>query len=120
MKVSNAIAYADKYAGEQIPAELKYKWLQMIEDMIYEEIVKSHEDDLGKPPSILLGDRDLTAPEPYSQLYIHYINMQNDLYMRDTNSYINSSSAFASAYYAFADWYNRNHMPKSAVSEVKI
>ena len=120
MKVSNAIAYADKYAGDQISVELKYKWLQQLEDLIYEEIVKTHEPAVHRPPSVLMGDRELIAPDPYSEVYIHYINMQNDLFMRDTNSYSNSAAAFASAFSAFADWYNRSHMPVSQATEVKI
>ena len=39
MKVSEAINLADKYAGSPIESELKYRWLQQIEDIIYKEVI---------------------------------------------------------------------------------
>ncbi len=120
MKVSEAIALADKYAGEPIDSELKYVWLSQIEDMIYSEIVMAHEDPPEKPLPVLSGDRELICPEPYSVLYIHYINMQNDLYLRDTQNYANSASAFAAAYSSYADMYNRSHAPVSEAGDISL
>ena len=120
MKVSDAMMLFTKYAGAPVEDDLKYRWLQSIEDIIYNEIILTHHSHSEKPALITEGDRDLTAPDPYSELYIHYMNMQNDLFLRDHNSYANSSVAFAVSYASYADWYNRTHMPNACTEEINI
>ncbi|MBO5196642.1 MAG: hypothetical protein J6C03_06060 [Clostridia bacterium] len=120
MKVSEAINLADKYAGSPIESELKYRWLQQIEDIIYKEVILTHKDPPPQPAPVLRYDRELLCPEPYSELYIHYLNAQNDLMHRDTRSFENSASAFATAFSSFADWYNRTHSPQSYAERIDI
>ena len=112
MRISDAIAMFDKYAGDVADSQLKYHWLQQIEDIIYNEIISTHEREVEKPKSVLEGDRELLCPDAYAELYIHYLNMQNDLFLRDVNGYHNNANAFVAAYTAYADWYNRVHIPK--------
>ncbi len=120
MKVSEAMALLDKYTGAEVEDSLKYMWLQRIEDTVYEEIISTHADPVYKPAQVSVADRQLLAPEPYSEFYIHYMNMQNDLLLRDYQSYANSASAFAAAYCAYCDWYNRTHMPNSPAGEITV
>ncbi len=120
MKVSEAITLADKYIGSPIESELKYRWLQQIEDIIYNEVILTHKDPVPKPLPVLLDDRILLCPEPYSELYIHYLNAQNDLMHRDARSFENSASAFATAFSSYSDWYNRTHIPKIQVERIDI
>ena len=120
MKVSEAITLADKYTGSTVESELKYRWLQQIEDIIYNEVILTHKEPFPDPDPVLKRDRELICPEPYSELYIHYINAQNDLLHRDTRSFENSASAFASAFASYTDWYNRTHMPDSAIERIII
>lgn len=120
MKVSEVIALVDKYTGEPIESELKYRWLQQIEDIIYKEVILTHKDPVPLPPPVLKGDRELLCPEPYSELYIHYINAQNDLMLRDSRSFENSASAFATAFSSYSDWYNRTHAPECSTARINV
>ena len=119
MRVSDAIAMFDKYAGESADSGLKYHWLQLIEDTIYSEIILTHNGGIERPPHVLEGDRELICPDAYADLYIHFLNMQNDIFLRDTQGFQNSAAAFAAAYSDYADWYNRNNIPVS-LNEVCI
>lgn len=120
MKVSEIISLTDEYMAESVKNELKYRWLQQIEDIIYNEVILTHKDPVPRPAPVKGGDRDLLCPEPYSELYIHYLNAQNDLLMRDARSFENSASAFASAYNSYTDWYNREYAPIERVEEISI
>lgn len=120
MTVNEAITLTTKYAGAPVEGDLIYKWLQNIEDTIYEEIILTHQFPCERPAPVRDGDRELLAPEPYSELYVHYLNMQNDLFIRDHHSYANSSVAFALSYASFADWYNRTYMPLCQSEEIRV
>ncbi len=120
MKVSEAITLADKYAGSPIESELKYRWLQQIEDIIYNEVILTHKEPIPRPVPVLQRDRELLCPEPYSELYVHYLNAQNDLMHRDSRSFENSASAFATAFASYSDWYNRTHIPEGSVERINI
>ncbi len=120
MTVSEAILRLDKYTGNEVESELKYLWLQMLEDIVYNEIVQTHLDPIDRPAPVSEGERELIVPDPYSEVYIHYMNMQNDLLLRDTRSYANSAAAFVSAYSAYADYYNRTHLPKSEAEDFGV
>ena len=56
-------------------------------------------------------DARLFAAFPYDGVYSAYLHMKADLYFGDTEKYENSAMQFASAYSAFADYYNRTHLP---------
>ena len=114
MRISDAIAIFDKYAGEAADSQLKYHWLQQIEDIIYNEVILTHENPAERPKPVLCGDRELLCPDAYAELYIHFLNMQNDLFLRDANGYHNNANAFVAAYNSYADWYNRANMPKNS------
>ena len=57
-------------------------------------------------------DTVLIVPEPYSGVYIKYLCAQVDYYNGESSRYANSMIMFNMALSAFADWYNRTHMPK--------
>ncbi len=120
MKVSEAISGLDAYVSETVDTDEKLAWLDRIEGIIYEELVRSHEDEVEKPASCSEGERELLADEPYSDLYIYYMAMQRDMQMRDSVSYANNAAAFAASYSAFADHYNRRHMPKKISAKISL
>lgn len=120
MKISEAMTLIDEYTGTPIDESMKYLWLQDLEDLIYKEIILTHEDPGSLPAAVNEGDRELLCEDPYSEVYIHYMNMQNDLLLRDTYSYANSSAAFYAVYGAYADYYNRTHQPLSPAEVIKV
>ena len=120
MKISEALTKLDSYVSEAVDTDEKLAWLDRIEGIIYEELVLTHEDACEKPPTCFGEDRELLGGEPYSDLYVFYMAMQRDMQMRDNISYANNAQAFASVYSAFADNYNRRHMPKKIASKISL
>ena len=57
------------------------------------------------------SDTVLLVPEPYSELYLHYLCAQVDFHNAETLRYANSMQMFSAALTQFANWYNRTHMP---------
>ena len=120
MKISEALTKLDAYVSETVDTDEKLAWLDRIEGIIYEELILTHEDAVSKPPSCFDGERELLCGEPYCDLYIFYMAMQRDMQMRDSVSYANNAQAFAMAYSAFADHYNRRHLPKRISSKIRL
>ena len=120
MKISEALSKLDAYLSESVESDEKLSWLDRIEGIIYNEIILTHEDPIPKPSSCFEGERELIAEEPYSDLYIFYMAMQRDMQMRDNVSYANNMAAFATAYSAYADHYNRRHMPKKEATKITL
>ena len=120
MKISEALTKLDAYVSETVETDEKLSWLDRIEGIIYEELVLTHADGFPKPPPCADGDRELICAEPYSDLYVFYMAMQRDMQMRDSVSYANNAQAFDAAYYAFADNYNRRHMPNKMASKISL
>ena len=73
MTVSEALTRLDTYVGETVDTDEKLTWLDRIEGLIYEEIIKTHENEIDAPHSCFEGERKLLCDEPYSDLYIFYM-----------------------------------------------
>ena len=114
MTFNEAISSAVRAVGDNVTRNDLTEWLCEIENTIIFELCATHDGDLKKRPAITEECEDsyvLTAPEPYSRLYLNYLIMKSDFRLRDITQYINSATAFADAYKDFADWYNRTYMP---------
>ena len=120
MKISEALTKLDAYVSEAVDTDEALSWLDRIEGIIYEEIILTHTDGFPKPPPCSEGDRELICVEPYSDLYVFYMAMQRDMQMRDSVSYASNAQAFAASYSAFADNYNRRHMPKKTALKISL
>ena len=116
MTVNKALAKSVGLLGDTVPREMLLEWLCEIENTVVREISATHENHKGDTTLITGdgdGERELFAPDPYSNLYINYILMKCDQHLRDSEGYLNSSRAFFASYSDFADYYNRENMPKS-------
>lgn len=57
------------------------------------------------------GDTVLIVPDPYSELYVHYLMAQIDYHNAEMARYTNSMSMFGASLSEFSNWYNRTHLP---------
>lgn len=118
MTVNEAIARAARCVGGSISRDELSLWLSEIENTVIVEICAVHDGDHNR--ELMTGDDDgdriLTAPEPYCRLYVNFLVMKSDLFLRDIPQYVNSATVFAESYKDFADWYNRTYMPMSATA----
>lgn len=93
----------------------KTRWLSTLDGRIKKNIIDNHE---GEDVVFNGYDEDtpltteLLVPAPYDDIYIHYLEMQIDYTNSEYGKYNNSMAMYESAYSAFANHYNRTHMPK--------
>lgn len=114
MTVNEAVAGAVEILGDTVTREALLLWLWEIENTVITEVAETHDglhSDKRPIDKDSDGNRELFAPDPYSQLYIHYLLMKGDLALGDTNRYQNSATQFSVYYNNFSDWYNRTYMP---------
>lgn len=116
MTIDEAIKEIDALKPNAYPEDIKVRWLSRIDGTIQREVIDTHEGgrerQFGGYSEEQLGQGvQLIAPEPYSELYVHYLACQIDLHNAETARYNNSSIVFNTAYQTFTDWYNRTHMP---------
>jgi hypothetical protein len=94
----------------------KIKWLSSLDGMIKTEIIDTHE---GGENVVFKGydenteiTTELLVPAPYDDIYLRWIEMQIDYANGEYGKYNNSSMLYNTAYNAYANYYNRTHMPK--------
>ena len=57
-------------------------------------------------------DTRLLVPPPYEEVYLRYIEAQMDYANGEFDRFNNSNAMYAAAWTAFANYYNRTHMPR--------
>lgn len=116
MTINEAISRADRACHNTIPQPEKIYWLSELDGIIKLEIIDTHEggeavEYKGYTEDTPL-DTVLIVPEPWSGLYIKYLEMRIAYAHAEYDKYNNATLAYNNAYEAFAKWYNRTHMPK--------
>lgn len=112
MTINEALSRTASETGKGADREKLLSWLWELEETAGCEVFSSHGTPTA-PESITAdsdGERILLIPDPYSEIYVLYLRMKNDLYIGDINQYAVSSKLFSSAYRTFADKYNRENM----------
>lgn len=94
----------------------KMKWLSTLDSRIMSDIIATHE---GAEGIAFNGYTDETAlattllvDAPYDEMYLYWLEAQIDYWNGEYAKYNNSIDMFNTAYTAFANHYNRTHMPK--------
>lgn len=93
-------------------AAVKAEWLIELDNRLYAELQKH----IGvEPPKAFPedGDKLMTVPEGYDNLYDLYLYAMLDLLERDTTSYQNNMAVYNQALDEWRKQYNRTHMPVS-------
>lgn len=115
MKISEAIAIADRMKPNQFDMATKIKWLSKLDGMIFVEVFKTHE---GSSVESFTGydssdeDKELLVPYPYAEdVYGFFLCAQIDNENGEMAKYNQSITQYNNAYKLFIDWYNRTHMP---------
>jgi hypothetical protein len=118
MTIMDALFRTDALKPNSYANPEKIRWLSILDGMIKKEIIDTHE---GGEDVVFNGyeeDVDLTTellvPAPYDDIYIHWLTMHIDYTNGEYGKYQNSMSVYNTAYTAFANYYNRTHMPKGS------
>jgi hypothetical protein len=115
MTIERAIKEADALCQNKYDNESKYSWLSRLDMMVADEIIRKSEKGkdfkfagYGKGTP---GNTELIVPEPYAEMYIHYIHSKIYLFNQDYERYNTATAAFYSAYQDFAEYYIRENEP---------
>lgn len=117
MTICDALNLVDDLKPNNIDRVRKIGWLNDLDRRVFDEIIARHERDAGTPETFAGyteatdEDTSLLIPEPYSEVYRWFLEMQIDLANMEMAKYNNSLMLFDNAWKEFAGMYHRKHMP---------
>ena len=124
MTISEAIARVDALKPNRFKQGQKITWLGNLEGQIFNELVMTHENTANIQRVEFSEDmnmeQQLIAPSPYDEVYILYLQSQIDLGNMEIAKYNNSKTLYNNAYQTLVDYWNRTHMPVSAVTHFRL
>jgi hypothetical protein len=114
MTILEAMERVDRLRHNTFTQAEKISWLAQVDALVTEELIRTHEDGapFGGYDEQTPLDKPLLVPSPYDELYLHYLQAQMDYYHGEYDRYNRSMGMYQAVRSAFADFYNRSHMPK--------
>ena len=143
MNAQETINRADAERPNMIAPELKLKYLNEIEGIIFNEVILTHAHEEGAecPVHILPADEEETenegteeeteteeepedppmlVPEAYEELYVYWLYTKIDIVNQEMDKYNNDRLMFDVSYRTFGDYWNRTHIPVPVVRQIRI
>ena len=115
MTILEAINKIDAIKPNSYSQPDKIRWLSTLDGIIKREIIDTHEGAEGVTFEGYSENTNLTTnllvPAPYDEIYLRYLEMQIDYANSEFGKYNNSMHMYKTAYTAYANHYNRTHMP---------
>ena len=116
MKIIEAINTIDGQKHNTYTQGEKIAWLSRLDSMVKRLIIDTHE---GGEDVVFTGYDDntdilteLLVPAPFDEMYLRWLEAQIDYANGEYDKYNNSVLIYQTAYDSYANYYNRNHMPK--------
>ena len=116
MKIIEAINQIDSLKHNTYSQRDKILWLSRLDSMVKRLIIDTHE---GGEDVVFEGYTDTTDPEtellvpaPFDEIYLRWLEAQIDYANGEYGKYNNSILMYQASYDGYANYYNRNHMPK--------
>lgn len=116
MTIKDCIDLVDNQKPNQYTIKEKVMWLSFIDEIIINEVLKTHEGYDGRYDDFKGYTEDklsvvLIVPSPYDRLYPAYLKMKIDGENGETARYNSSSALYNSYMLEFRKHYNKTHMP---------
>lgn len=116
MTIAEAIERIDDLKPNNYTQHDKIVWLNQVDLLIKREIIDTHEDGEDIEFSGYDDETNIETPllvgDPYSTLYISWLETKIDYSNGEYAKYNNSATVFNTDYQNYERWYNRHHMPK--------
>lgn len=113
MTVKEIINKTDEFFPNVLSFNTKSMWLKELDGRIYREFLMNFpRNEKEEPCEEYTASTVLLVPDEFSEIYIRYLTMQQDILNGDIVRYQNSASLFNSAYLSFMNYYNRNNKVK--------
>ncbi len=118
MTIKDCIDIIDSNKPNQYTITDKVRWLSFIEEIIINDVLKTHEGYDGRYDEFTGYSDDkisvtLIVPSPYDRLYTAYLKMKIDEENGETARYNNSAVMFNTYLTEYKKHYNKTHMPLS-------
>ena len=116
MTIKDCIDIVDNIKPNQYTVKDKVMWLSFIEEIIINEVLKTHEGYDGRYDLFEGYSEDklsvaLIVPSPYDRLYTAYLKMKIDEENGETARYNNSMVLYNTYMQEYRKHYNKMHMP---------
>ena len=116
MTIIEAINRLDGLKHNTYSQPEKVAWLSRLDAMVKKLIIDTHEGSEAVSFTGYDGNTDLNTKllveAPFDEMYLRWMEAQIDYTNGEYSKYNNSIEMFNTAYKAFENYYNRNHMPK--------
>lgn len=116
MTIKECIDIVDNIKPNQYTIKDKVLWLSFIEEIIINEVLKTHEGYDGRYDLFEGYSEDkisvtLIVPSPYDRLYTAFLKMKIDESNGETARYNNSAVLYNTYMHEYRKHYNKTHMP---------
>ena len=113
IKLDEAVSYFDSQCPNQFSREDKVAWISELDEMIFENIIKSRVNpeiqEFNPYDSDEDGETELLVPFMFKEIYRFYIEKSVAFSNREITAYNNASQMFRAYLDEYFSWYNRNH-----------
>jgi hypothetical protein len=124
MTIKDCIDIVDNIKPNQYTIKEKVMWLSFLDEIIINEVLKTHEgydgryDDFGGYSDDKISVT-LIVPSPYDRLYTAYLKMKIDQENGETARYNNSKMLYNTYMMEYRKHYNKTHMPLDTIGRRK-
>ncbi len=114
MTIREVLTDTDTMKPNQYDEGTKVKWLNEVENKVY-QVISKRKGEVKKPNINIESDYDseLLLPDAFSDIYTYYIESMIDYYNGETQRYNNSAIMFDNAFSEFENFWYREHRQKS-------
>lgn len=116
MTIIEAVTGIDSFKTNTYSQDDKIQWLSKLDMTVKLEIIDTHEggDDIefSGYTSATPVETVMLIPAPHEDVYLRWLEAQIDYANGEFGKFNNSITMFNASYAAFANYYNRTHMPK--------
>lgn len=126
MTLGQALTEIEELKPSQLGRPMLTKWLSQLDMKVFQGIIEKHIPGPDTPREFAgyteETDEDtvLLVPDPESEIYRWYLEMQIDYANMEMQKYNNSAALFNEAYDSYARKYRREHMPKQNATYFKF
>lgn len=114
MTIQEVLAEIDENKPNQYEEGTKLRWLNTIENKVYQTMIKREGEEIDKPNININSDYEdeLLLPDSFTDIYIHYLSAMIDYHNGETQRYNNSSIMFDNEFSEFENYWYREHRQK--------
>lgn len=124
MTIKDCIDIVDNIKPNQYTIKDKVMWLSFIDEIIINEVLKTHEGYDGRYDDFEGYSEDklsvpLVVSSPYDRLYTEYLKMKIDSENGETARYNNSAALYNKYMLEYRKHYNKTHLPLDTIFKVE-